>query len=660
MSAKRRKQKGQIELSIGKHIRIGQTQMVIGAAVLAGLIIAVILYNVMIVKPRREEEAMRLAAEEEAKYTLTALNEGQLQGGMFYIKTGNDFYPVNRGKLFSFKANDQRIAASEDPQNRMVLLKEDDSLTPTMYEDSSLIYKAVDGETIPKTFTMERFKDEGWTIGIIGLSDSAENGKYRTIVSGSTFYPGSSISGLQVNAGDDLLIDKIGGTMLESSMITDVGSIRNLQKDSYYQVDAYDGTDYIGMEAAADTHILTSYELFKVGYYDMDQTGYMELKFPLQLQSGYYYIQGVGLFKFIHGQSGDGSEECDWNVPYYLGKASDGSRITNPVQGFDDEGTLEGSKTDYSWKYTVDVTTSEEPLAIGITYTNAAGLTTEEAGIPAAFVEAPDGKTVRFDSKVFAEDEIASTGTDTYDEGILSVFIAKPVAGTWTVHMSGMNKRQYNIETGTSPVNTDGTVTNKLVMRVAKDLADGTFHFTWENTNKAAVFEMVSPTGKTYSTSKDSALVEVQTYGMLDFHVGEAEAGDWQVTVRGGDLGKVYYTYTDNNFDTITPEGTEEEKDSNETDTSSKDTSAASSSAQNGSGATATTGHTSSRNNVSGSTGSSSGQIPQQLNGDGNYDYRFIPKLDPEGVTPRGGFSIDGSIFDVAPADHSINWTIGK
>ncbi len=50
-----------------------------------------------------------------------------------------------------------------DPENRLLAFGRDDTLTPTLYEDSTLVYKAAGNETIPSRFTIERFKDEGWT-----------------------------------------------------------------------------------------------------------------------------------------------------------------------------------------------------------------------------------------------------------------------------------------------------------------------------------------------------------------------------------------------------------------------------------------------------------------------------------------------------------------
>ena len=607
---------------------------------------------------------------------LTPVSEAQLAPGTFYVKTGDDYYAVARGILYSTDEKDSRIPTAANPDTRMLLYYKDDSLIPTMYEDSQLVYTTAEGELLPELFTIERYMDQGYSIGIRGLSDIYNNGKYHTVVNGATFYPGTSIANLKVKQGDDLSIDKIGGTAITAKMISPAGTILNLDKGSYYQVDAYKGTKYIGMEAQADTHMFTSFELFKVARYELNQTGYMQLKFPLQLQSGYYYVEGAGLFRFVHKQSTDdtGYEDVDFNIPYYIGKTKDGKDITNPVEGFDSENGLADGQDDYSWRYTINVPEGQDGLAVSITYTNSTDPL--QKSIPTAFIEDPDGNPITFENTPL--DEPNTYGDVTYNEGVLKMFEQSPAAGKWVVHMAGMSGRQYNINVGTSPEEEAGAESANLNMRVARDLRDGTFHFTWENVDRTAVFELTSPSGKVYSTLTDQDKV-TSRYGVLDYHIGTAEMGDWKISINGGNLGKVWYYYTEAGDDSTdeteepeiqeatsdedeNPEG-EEGDGSDETDSDGEKPDEPQVEPIEGpisANPPVTTGGGSGSGSGTGTggygTGSGSGSGSGGSGANYWLDYNFAPALNPANIVPHGGMLIDGTIIDTAPADHTANW----
>lgn len=687
-------------------------------------------------RPKREAEELARQKAEAEKYVLKGVNEEDLEEGNFYVHTGKKFYKVNPGAL-QIAENTKIIPDAADPENRLLAFGRDDTLTPTLYEDSTLVYKAAGNETIPSRFTIERFKDEGWTLGVLHLSDSAGNGKVRVSAVSRNFYPESSFTEIKAQQGDDITIDQIGGSPLTSDMLSSAGTIKDLQKDAYYQVDAYRGSDYIGLKTKADTHVLTSYEVYDVPYYSMDKANYITVKFPALLQNGYYYIQGKGCFKYARVPSSEKTDGLELNVPYYVGKTDDGP-ITNPVQGLEDTNTLSDAKTSYAWRYTIDLPENQKGLGIGITYTNVTGQTEEkkdetdpylesvtnvkedaadaDLSTPQAVVEDPDGKLYKLDVKTFDQKDAASVDGKTWDEGILSMYTDSPKAGRWIVHMSGMYGRQYNVQVGTTPVNTDGTVTSNLQMRVEKDLKDGTFHFTWDNTDRTAVFEIKSPSGNTYSTADNSDMVTDQTYGALDFHIGEAEAGDWNVTVRGGNLGKIYYTYTDApdsnlagdekdknkngslsvrvdkdlqdgtfhikwdqkdknaSFDLTSPSGKTYSTDGNpDMVTKQADgaldlhvgkveagdwslTARGDSIGKISCTYTDNKGKDSNKKSEEVSKSKETAKEKTSSNNAESGDERFIPKLDPSGITPRGGMLIDGTIIDAAPADHKIDW----
>ena len=108
---------------------------------------------------------------EQDSYELTPINAENLQENMFYVKNGDDFYPIHMGET---NVNEENLIAKEANPDRIVSFTKDDSLIPTMYKDDTMIYYTK--QSVPG-FTWERFSDKGYTIGLYNLkvAESWEN-----------------------------------------------------------------------------------------------------------------------------------------------------------------------------------------------------------------------------------------------------------------------------------------------------------------------------------------------------------------------------------------------------------------------------------------------------------------------------------------------------
>ena len=112
---------------------------------------------------------------EQDSYELTPINAENLQENMFYVKNGDDFYPIHMGET---NVNEENLIAKEANPDRIVSFTKDDSLIPTMYKNDTMIYYTK--QSVPG-FTWERFSDKGYTIGLYNLK-VAEYGKIQFVI----------------------------------------------------------------------------------------------------------------------------------------------------------------------------------------------------------------------------------------------------------------------------------------------------------------------------------------------------------------------------------------------------------------------------------------------------------------------------------------------
>lgn len=512
--------------------------------------------------------------------TPVALTLEQLTGGQYYIKDGDSFYALTKGWFLSSNSHDTAIPKEANPETRIVgYSTKDEGTIPELWKDGELIYKAPDvtddksskvkAGAVPDKFTLERFRDNGWTIGIWGLSNEPDGGKYKTVVKqAETFYPGSSVSGMKCTNNDTIIIDKIGGVPLSESNVTPSGTITGLSYGETYHVDAYSGTTYIGLDAVADTKIMASMEVYNFTDYSMAQDGYMVLSLPEELRSGYYMLNGSGMFKFTNRYRSEGDTNVDYNAPYYMGKDDNGNMVTNPENGEETaikkDGTVvtagdTGSKNygnspvttdDFSWQYELTVDNPQKELTVTVSYSDAAAivggqLLTEKQGAviagasePSAILTAPDGTEYPMEHQK-------------KDDNALKAKIENPGTGTWIIKMKGLYARTFDVSSSLSGTNTNMIVKNgssdvEMTVYLENGLQNGTLKFIWENTEHAATFEFKSLDGsKKYGNKVDPVSVTKETYGEVDLHVGALSAGEYKIRVSGESLGHVRFSAED-------------------------------------------------------------------------------------------------------------------
>lgn len=552
----------------------------------------------------QEKKAAEAAAN--VDYSLQTLTEDQLQGGNYYINDGSSFYQVAPGTLYSSKDDDTAIATEASPDTRMVMFGKDDEQIPTLYKDSKLIYKSSDFnnpsaegtvESTPTDFYLERFYDEGYSIGVRGLTN-IDGTKFRTTISGVTYYPGSDASLILPTESDkELTLDKVNGVPISTDNVTSAGTIKGLTQGQSYTVDAYVGTSPVGGSIIADTHMFTSYELYDIKDYDLSENGYAVITMPDYMWSGYYYINGVGMFRYVNGYKTYGTDGVDYNTAYFMGTDKDNNIITNPATTLNDKPADNASTSSESnssisdddttnneeptWHYDITIDNQQKNMNLSIDYSEAmtyvdsdnngeyelvsasSGAIIPGAEQPAAILKSPDGTVYEMTtSGSIVAGTMSSQTSDSAEEASSDMQMANsllanidnPAVGTWSIDITGMYSRTFSVNTTyagstTDMVVKDGSDPTQMIVYVPETLKDGIFKFTWEDTNHAGTFSV--DTGDITVTNEKKAdgsseNVKLETYGEVDLNVGALAAGEYTINISGESLGHVYFSYAEN------------------------------------------------------------------------------------------------------------------
>ena len=521
---------------------------------LAGLIIIIVLvvgvFVLKQIKERKENEQNSVRQTE-----LKTLTADQIKSDTFYVNYRDAFYEVAKGTT---NFEDGALVREPNPE-RVVTFTDDDGIVPTMFMDDNLIMKS---SSVPNTFTWERFQDLGYTIGVWGLKENSA-GKYSFPPSTSNVNLYSSFcDGLRssetLTTAEQVIIDKINNNVLKKNSMSAAGTVSDLMQGQTYALDLYVGTSYFGVQAKADTHVLSSFETYETSSYDYIDNGYIRVTIPDYFKSGYYYINGMGLLRYVARPRSEGATGVLFNQPYYLGKDADGNYIL--ADDVEDPENPDEEKNGEVFNFTSVIDTSTSRAEYKVTYTETNIPTEIKYNIvygisPKAVLIAPDGKQYPF--KV-SETDVTNT---------LICTLEMPISGTYTIKISGMDYRTFDvsqvIETGKADaLFHTGNGTGELVFRANKDYKKAELTVSWEQQSRAATAQLfddsVKKNEKASDILSDSARSTMMSheYGSVTYMIDDLKEGYYRLAVTGDSLGYVRYTLTES-----VEEQTEEETD---------------------------------------------------------------------------------------------------
>ena len=84
--------------------------------------------------------------------------------------------------------------------------------------------------------------------------------------------------------------------------VSDGGTVLGLTKDAQYVCEFYTGTYYQDFVLPANIHSFGSMEQFVSYDYEFLHSNCIKINIPEYFKSGYYFVQGVGLFRYVSEQ----------------------------------------------------------------------------------------------------------------------------------------------------------------------------------------------------------------------------------------------------------------------------------------------------------------------------------------------------------------------
>ena len=236
-----------------------------------------------------------------------------LERGNFYVETNEGYVKLLR------KTATKTIGLTDDSSEETVLWFQDEfENIPTLYRGSKLVYRT--NEYFNERFTFDKYLDLGYTFGLYNL-DPLESGRYSFAIEGDT---AQIVSISDANKFRELgkrrvIIDAIGDTPLRKDSVSAVGTVMGLEKDKEYTIDLYMGTEIQPFDGAetvpytlkADVRALYRAQTNTSIDYEFLRSDIIAVTIPEYFQSGYYVINGFGLFRYVNGDSYD--EHTDFN-----------------------------------------------------------------------------------------------------------------------------------------------------------------------------------------------------------------------------------------------------------------------------------------------------------------------------------------------------------
>lgn len=500
-------------------------------------IIPVVLASAMLLSGCNLPFGNKKTETKETTYELTATTKDKLVNGMFYVKTDDEFYPVAKGQ--SNLTEKTRIAKEADP-TRIISFTQNDVMIPTLYKDDKLVYSTNSGIS---GITLERFKDLGWSVGFYNLQEDESN-KVKYVIGKSSYDRASSLneslSTLSISDESALIIvDRVGGRQITIEDLSECGSINGLKTGSIANIDLYIGTKHYELPATVDTHILSSMELYELNEYALNPDGYAEITIPDYLLSGYYYVNGIGVIRYVANERADGVAGVDFSVPYFY-KDQYGKKITKEEYDKLKGNVSENEKEEPSNTFNISIDATQKFYSLDIAYEltgkeNKDSLSYKE---PYAEIISPDGQSTNFTASTKDKKEH------------LSLTINGMKSGTWTVNLYNLGDYALSYVQSIESGNADSFVHSgrgEGKITIHTDGISGTANaiINWEKSEHAVEeAKVTSPSGMEYKyvRSGDDGTF-ASTYGNLTLPLSSVEPGEWTLAIKGEELGRVWFKF---------------------------------------------------------------------------------------------------------------------
>ncbi len=350
---------------------------------------------------------------------LVPLKDTELEDDTYYVKNNTNFYKVympTRGCV----TNDSSVL----DESRVLITMDDNTLIPNHYSNELVAFPS-DKLSFTEV-TLERFADLGYSIGAYNGDITDEGYLYfntdEDVVSDSSF--GTAISETE---STDIRVVSIDGELLTTDQInTKCGVITGLEKDKTYLIGYYAGTKYFEKEITADCRVYEAYEMYSYdeSYISDTPNGYMAFNTPTDLKSGYYNINGHGLFRYYNFERGTQDEnEVAMNDSYYQ----------------DEQSKIEA----YSRQYNISVPNRVKDMKVTVELQKESLAELSDTDSVQGVIFAPDGTKLDMEY-----DE---------EEKELTISMTEAMAGDWTLNVMPKSVEIENVDVETDEIAQEAT-----------------------------------------------------------------------------------------------------------------------------------------------------------------------------------------------------------
>lgn len=373
---------------------------------------------------------MQIFEDKNAKYQLKEAKRGNLEDNTYYVKDGTDFF-----KIYDCARNS---TSNSFDISKCAWVTVDEDMIPTYYSNELLAKASSKIET--DALVLERYKDTGFSIGVYG---AVYNNGYITFEYNScTIKNTDAKEAFNTSASTHISIETINGRQVTEDMVNEAGVILGMEEDMDYEISFYAGTYYGTAIVKADTHFFQCYEPYKINDFVMTKNGYEAIYLPEDLKSGYYELNGEGIFRYIDSVKGTVDlSEVDYNEPYYESE--------------------EDQMAVFSQQFTFQLEAITENMSVEATF-DPYSVNTQD-NMVRMLVTAPDGTRM-----------LTETASDT---GKISCDMAKSVPGKWTVNITPQSMKIYDVQ----------IVSNESAMEATED--NYTLSFEQDMTGVVIVME---------------------------------------------------------------------------------------------------------------------------------------------------------------------------
>lgn len=172
-------------------------------------------------------------------------------------------------------------------------------LIPTVSQSTPLVAIFDADDDMPSIYTLEKYIYKGYTIGCHIYRNEDDT---LCLDTDNTLSDSSAGEGMEeYDSQEFYLISTINGSdqLPVKNVDNNMRILLGLEKGKYYEFDFYKGTRYEKLTTIADTQILQAEDITILqNPYTKTHKGYFTINLPDNLQPGYYYICGAGLFRY--------------------------------------------------------------------------------------------------------------------------------------------------------------------------------------------------------------------------------------------------------------------------------------------------------------------------------------------------------------------------